>query len=210
MVPEEITTLEEAVDSFQSGKDKESEGKFDQSDTAARTCIARNRDEWGLNDEQILKHIGTQTDTGQTTMWGRLLVGRVFPKHWRDAPENAWCQTKHWSHYEVCARQWSDDDPDAPVAWLRYCVENDLSVRRLKAEIKAAGGDPNTPRPIYVVDAEMVTIERIAPSFVVLRFDHPLPEPLVVAPGERVAITIVKKPEPEELPDEEEPEKVPA
>lgn len=199
MVPEEINTLEEAVDSFQAGKDKESEGKFDQSDTAARTCIARNREAWGMVDEDILKHIGTQTDTGQTTMWGRLLVGRVFPRHWREAPEHAWCQSKHWSHFEVCARQWCEDDPDAPVAWLRYCVDNDLSVRRLKAEIKAAGGDPTHPRPVYLLDAEMTTIEALTSDYITLRFDRPLAEALACV-GERVATTIVKQPDPESIP----------
>ncbi len=194
MVPDEISTLEEAVDAFNMGKDKESEGKFDQSDTAALACIEKNRSVWGMSDDQILAHIGTQSDTSRTTMYGRLLVGRVFNKHWRE--DNDWCRTKHWSHFEVCARQWTEDDPEAPVEWLKYCVDNDLSVRRLKSEIALANGGPPKPdRPVYILDAAPCTLVSMDQHQMSVLFEHEITVADPIPPGIRLVVTAVIEPE---------------
>lgn len=211
MVPDEIFTLEESVDAFNMARDQESEALFDQSDIAARTCIERNRAAWGLTDEDILEHIGKQTETSRTTMYGRLLVGKVFPRHWREDVRNAWCKRKRWTHFEVAARTWSEEDPDAPAVWLEYCVANDLSVRELHREIKLAGGErPDPSRAVYLLRAEEVTVSDICPTSLTVTFDIPLAVPLKIAQGDRVVIDVVKEAEPREMPEEEEPDKVPA
>jgi hypothetical protein len=133
-------------------------------------------------------------------MYGRLLVGQVFPEHWREADENAWCQVKRWSHFEVCARQWSEDDPEAPIEWLKYCVDNDLSVRRLKSEIALAnGGPPSQERPIYLLDAAPCTVTDVSAGGVSLHFETYVPEWRDMV-GERVVVTIVKEPETPQIP----------
>jgi hypothetical protein len=198
MIPEEITTLEEATDAFLNGCDKESDGQFDQSDVAALACIEKNRLAWGMSDDDILKHIGTQSDRSRTTMYGRLLVGRVFNRKWRT--ENDWCLTKRWSHFEVCARMWSEGDPDAPYEWLKYAVDNDLSVRRLKLEIQSANGEgPQITRPIYVLDAEPCDLDTFTPDHMTVKFQREIVIPNL-EPGMRIVVTAVIEPDPIPLP----------
>lgn len=200
MVPDEIRTLDEAVDAFNMAKDQESDAQFDQSDTAARACVEFNRRAWGMTDAQILRHMGEQTDTSQSTLRARLLVGRVFPKEKREAPENAWCRVKRWTHFEVCARMYSDETPNAPWEWLEYCVTHDLSVRRLKADIEAlSGAPPPNTRPLYFSDAEMMTVDGVGDRSITLRFDRPRAA-LELADGDRVVVTIVKESEPTPMP----------
>lgn len=199
MLPEDFESLEDAVSAFIQGVEHESDAQFYQSDVCALACIEKHRRAWGMTDEAILAHIGKQTEKSRTTMYSRLLVGRVFPKPWREAPDNAWCREGRlgWSHFEVCARTWSEADPDAPKEWLRYCADNDLSVRQLKSEIALAGGVLPETRPLYLFDGATVTLDALDDHTMTVYFAQP-PNPVwgTVEPGTRIVLTAVVEREP--------------
>lgn len=197
-LPENFESLEDAVSAFIAGCEGESDAQFYLSDVCALACTERNRVAWGMNDGEILKHLGSQAERSRSAMYSYLLVGRVFPKSWRESPENAWASRKSWSHHEVCARTWSPEDPGAPVAWLAYCVDNDLSVRQLKLEIKAAGGEGPGERPIYVLDAVPCLVDSFDAHQMTLFFDSTTLAPtgdVWPKPGDRVVVTVVLEPE---------------
>ncbi len=192
-LPERFETLEDAVSAFIQGCEEESEAQFAQSDVCALACIEENRRRWGMTDEAIISHIGKQAGRSRSTMYARLLVGRVFPRAWREAPENSWCKSKSWSHFEACARTWSEADPEAPLHWLSYCVENDLSVRQLRMEIRAARGDIAKAGPTYLLDAAFCILEHYDGRRLVLRIedDCPAPDAVGLQPGDAVVATVV-------------------
>jgi len=195
MLPDEFTSLEDAVSAYVQAREDESSVQFRQSDIAARACIEKNRQAWGMSDEQILDALGKTVEHGRTTMYSRLLVGRVFPKQWRE--DNIWCTRKFWSHFEVCARTWSEADPGAPEAWLRYCVDHDLSVRQLKLEIQAAGGDVPDARPVYLFEAVTVTLDALDDRSMTVYFATPPNLGGHVEPGTQIVLTAVLEREPE-------------
>jgi hypothetical protein len=200
-LPNKIKTLEEATDAFIQGVEMESDGQFHQSDVCALTCVEENRARWGMADEDILEHIGKTAERSRTTMFGRLLVGRVFNRQWRD--DNDWCHIKQWSHFEVCARTWSEESPDAPYEWLAYCVDNSLSVRQLKMDIAAAKGEPpQRDRPFYLLDASPCMCVSISHDQMIVKFDElnpvRLPDFLMAPTDEtpvRLLLTAVLEPD---------------
>lgn len=188
---EEIETLEEAKTRQIEAKQTTSMGLFAESDNAARSCTEKNKKRWGMNDGQILEQIGTTTGDAQSTMYARLLVGRVFPESWRQ--QNEWAtEAKFWSHFEACARTWTPETPDAPYKWMQYCVDQNLGVRGLKAAIKLAGdGDPDENAPVYVTFNALAKVTAASQNRLGLAFDEEFKSK--VKPGDRVVVTIVKE-----------------
>lgn len=186
-----IPTLEEAKTRMIDARKNTSAGLFEESDVAARTCVEVNRHEWGMSDDAILEEIGNSSDTSRTTMYARLLVGRVFPESWRR--DNEWAtEAKYWSHFEAAARTWSEERPDAPELWLKYCVDNNLSVSGLKAAIALAGDDdPGDSPPEYIAKNSWATVIQVATDALNLTFDEQLKGK--VQPGDRVLVTIIKE-----------------
>jgi hypothetical protein len=152
------------VSAFISATQDENEAMFDQSDIAALSCIEKNRHAWGMSDDGILEHLGKQTGRSRTVLYGRLLVGRVFPPGKRNLALS-------WSHHEVCARTWSEATPDVPQQWLEYAADNDLSVRELKIEIQGGA----RVRPFYLLNAANATLVSVDHTRMVIEFDEDKP-----------------------------------
>jgi hypothetical protein len=186
-----IPTLEEAKTRMIDARKNTSAGLFEESDVAARTCVEANRRDWGMSDDAILEEIGNSSDTSRTTMYARLLVGRVFPESWR--LDNEWAtEAKYWSHFEAAARTWSEERPDAPELWLKYCVDNNLSVSGLKAAIALAGDDdPGDAPPEYIAKNKWATVVASDTNALALVFDEALKS--IVEAGDRVLVTVIKE-----------------
>lgn len=199
-LPHDFTSLEDVVSAFIHGVEEESEALFYQSDVCALACTESNRRAWGMADEDILRHLGSTVERAINTLRGRLLVGRVFPRIWREAPENAWAKRKFYSHFEVCARIWSKEDPGAAEAWLRYCVEHDLSVSDLKLEIKAAGGAVPDERLVYLFDGAVCTLDYLDDHQMTVYFATPPSLAGAVEPGTEIVLTAVIEQAPEVFP----------
>ena len=199
----DIRTLEDATSAFIQSCEAESEDQFEQSDICAAACTKENRIAWGMDDEAILAHIGKQSKRGRTTMYARLLVGRVFPPEKRNG-------ALYWSIHEVCAHTWSEDDPEAPYAWLEYAADNDLSVRQLRQEIAAANGTPpEKTKPVYVLKEVGVTVDSWDMKQLTVFFDEGFEPPVdedgeIIWPtaGLRLIVTAVKEADPYTLPAE--------
>jgi hypothetical protein len=198
MLPEKFECLEDAVSAFIQSTEDESEALFKQADVCALACVEENRRAWGMDDKSILRHIGSQAERAYNTMAGRLKVGQAFPRQWRDDPENVWAKRKQYSHYEICARQNTDDDPDAAVKWLSYCVEHDLSVTELKLQIKAAGGDVPEYEPQFLFRNAVCTVDAIDPHFMTVYFEKPQDyASAALKAGTRIVITALSEREQE-------------
>lgn len=196
-----FNSLEDATSAFISACEAESDTQFAQSDICAEACSDANRRAWGMTDEQILEHLGQQAKRGRSTMYARLLVGRVFPPDRRNP-------ALYWSIHEVCARLYSDDDPDLAYDWLDYAADHDLSVRRLRAEIAAANGQPPAKtRPVYVLDDVPVTVAHWDERQMTVAFDDGFTPPVdedgeVVWPREglRLLLTAIREEDPVVMP----------
>jgi len=178
--------LEDAVSAFIQACELETRAKFAQSDVCALACDEKTRARWGMTVEQVLEHLGKQARRGHTTMWARLLVGRVFPPDKRNLALS-------WSHHEVCARTWTSKDPDAPYRWLAYAADHELSVHRLRAAIRIVSQRRSTALPAdppaYVLDQVEAVLDTFDDRRMTIVFTSPQSLPL--KRGMRLLITAV-------------------
>lgn len=212
-------TIYDAGEQYKQAKQTTSSGMFEESDVAAQACSAEQKEHWqrmhpeltdeDLTDKKILRQIGTISKSGKSTLYARLLVGRVFPPDLvipdlfphgvRDLPEE---NDIYWSHYLECARLWSEDTPHLPYEWLNKAILEGWSVRRLKAAIKkeGPGKEPPTTQAVYILDNTPVTVDYWDRIQMTVVFDEGFSPPVdqdgrVVFPQEgwRVILTAVRE-----------------
>jgi len=206
-MPFHFDSLEDAASAFVQSRQDENDECFKQSDIAQEACTEENRAKWGQTEDDILAHIGKQSRSSRTTMYARLLVGRVFPPHRRN-------DALYWSHHEVCARTYRADDPDAPYRWLDYAADNELSVHKLKAAIKlhdqSSDPSPSIPpldAPVFLLDNELCTVDYfdgqqihlylLTPKLTLTEHQRQL-----IGTETRVVVTVVCEPAPPLMPPE--------
>jgi len=213
-------SLDEATWAFLTSCQNESNEQFQQSDIVAASCTpealerfteqARNAGEiasteW-LSDGDVLKTIGMVAKRAKTTMWGRLLVGRVFPPglsndYFPDGVRESLPPDISWSHCLACATTWDEEHPDLPYYWLREAVLNGWSVRRLKSQIALnhdiEDSSQESTFATYVLDNAEAVLDWLDSKqlTVVFPFAPQMPEGYIATPGTRVVITVATIPE---------------
>lgn len=174
----QFRSLDEAEEAFVYHCQGESNEQFEQSDIAAEACTAENKAKFAqqliergllkpdaeLTDQDVLRRIGRRAKKGKTTMWGRLLVGRMMPPGLKndffpDGVRESLPDDIYWSHCLNAAQTWTEDDPDAPYWWLREACAQGWSSHRLNREIQAKGGKPADTRAIFMLDNVEATLD---------------------------------------------------
>lgn len=207
-------TLDDAVQAYLKTASGTTKSLLAESDIVAAACAADQKHAWAedtgqdYDDEQVIKHFGMKAKRSRTTLYERLLVGRIFPQGLvipdlfphgvREVPEDI-----HYSHFVACAYQWSEDTPNAPYEFLHQAVLNGWSVRRLKTAIKGQGGKPaGDKHPLYLLDAHVCELDYFdAYQMTVILADPPPAltwedgSPFEPQPGIKVIVTVAYQPD---------------
>lgn len=178
-----IETLEDATSALTQAIQNEEETLFSQSDIIAVSCEEKKRKAWGMTEDRILSHFSQATGRRRTTLYNRLLVGRIFPPDRRDPALS-------WSHHNACAHTWSADNPGAPYEWLLLAGQQGLSVSELKELI---GGKPEGVT--YLVKGAPCVLTHHTRESLVLYLEANRPDDWpIVGTKVRVTIEIVDPP----------------
>jgi hypothetical protein len=145
------TNLEEIASAYVQAAQAESEALFQQGDV----LIEAIEDGWRVKD--VVRHCASLTRRTTRTVFSRYHVSKVFTPELRD-------DALDWSIHALCA------DTPKPYDWLALAadgyddengVHHDHSYRTLKAAIKAAGGEPDANKPVYLLDNVEAMIYRV-------------------------------------------------
>lgn len=179
----QYTSLDEVGTDYISATQDETEALFHQGEIVL-TAIHQ-----GFQVKEVVYHCASLTRRKARTVFHRYAVAKTFPADKRD-------DSLDWTMHSLCA------GTSAPYKWLEIASEGYLDAngdmkghtcRTLKAAIKAAGGDPDKDKPVYLFDNIEATVNKVYSTSDGMRYvEFRVGDMLPARIGTKVTLTVLQ------------------